>query len=704
MTSNKTCCVPGCVTSSEVKEVLHRFPNPLKDKERFNTWLYAVGGEILRLSNDHIFKYRRICHRHFEERFWCRNNLLSKIAIPTKHIPGERGPGDIQEIWAREGIGQEERRRYRWGKFSRRSGCAAEPGNRNGRGGCARGGDGVRGRCSCQAAWESGAGGEEHGTLCPYTEASSRWEWHRPCPESRNYAGSCGQERRPSQGRRRRLREIRGDWQYAGTTWASIAKEINPESCNCGVSGWEMPYGNFLKNLQRYRLPEDHSCPGCMLPVGVLEDGIHLLARVLPLGQGKNVVSVYNILRDVWGSFCIHQLRAGLKQLSGEAKRGGRFIHRWWRNVTHWDLMYGYTPYKALHELRPEVVDWLVTPKRIGEGLCGEQAYVDLIYQEAVKFLQKEWKLPRDTPALKDWVAAGTCMRGKSGTGGVISVEIEGKRRRTRRYKGVDAVLYSDDQIVREILSPSQELMVVMHKSEGGKIRPVVKTGNEVNRKMDYLSEIVERGLYGSRVSTLFAGAFGNEEIDMGWVREVQDITTLKVPLDQGGFDQHQSKATIQAVLTAIGDVCIAATEPNSDYRKVWESLWHSLIGRRVEIRFGGESMIWGNGIPSGWRWTALLDTMLNYCSLMAIRNVRQRQTGRGIPLGPVCVQGDDVLMTMRDLDDASTLIEGYGEAGYEVHPAKTFFSYERGEFLRRSYEVSGITGYIHTDAICDTV
>lgn len=48
----------------------------------------------------------------------------------------------------------------------------------------------------------------------------------------------------------------------------------------------------------------------------------------------------------------------------------------------------------------------------------------------------------------------------------------------------------------------------------GGKIRPVAKTGNAVNRKMNYLSEVLERGLHGSRLSTLFAGEAGNERID----------------------------------------------------------------------------------------------------------------------------------------------------------------------------------------------
>ncbi|CAB3231574.1 unnamed protein product [Arctia plantaginis] len=82
------CCVPGCPNSSGSEEILHKFPNPERERELFNTWLYAIGGDIVQLENNHIFKYRRVCHLHFEEKYWCRNNRLSKIAVPTKNMPG----------------------------------------------------------------------------------------------------------------------------------------------------------------------------------------------------------------------------------------------------------------------------------------------------------------------------------------------------------------------------------------------------------------------------------------------------------------------------------------------------------------------------------------------------------------------------------------------------------------------------------------
>ncbi|XP_047039802.1 uncharacterized protein LOC124644475 isoform X2 [Helicoverpa zea] len=66
---------------------LHWFPNPEKDIARFRIWVHTIGGEILSLSNENIYKLRRVCHAHFEEKYCCLNNRISNIAIPTLLIP-----------------------------------------------------------------------------------------------------------------------------------------------------------------------------------------------------------------------------------------------------------------------------------------------------------------------------------------------------------------------------------------------------------------------------------------------------------------------------------------------------------------------------------------------------------------------------------------------------------------------------------------
>ncbi|RVE51568.1 hypothetical protein evm_003700 [Chilo suppressalis] len=67
---------------------LHVFPNPEKDWDRFNTWILSIGGDIVNLSNDFIYKYRRVCHAHFEDKYHCHSNRLSNAAVPSLNVPG----------------------------------------------------------------------------------------------------------------------------------------------------------------------------------------------------------------------------------------------------------------------------------------------------------------------------------------------------------------------------------------------------------------------------------------------------------------------------------------------------------------------------------------------------------------------------------------------------------------------------------------
>lgn len=145
---------------------------------------------------------------------------------------------------------------------------------------------------------------------------------------------------------------------------------------------------------------------------------------------------------------------------------------------------------------------------------------------------------------------------------------------------------------------PNVERMRVMQKSEGAKVRPVVVGGNELYIKMDFLSELVEVGLQGSRISTLFAGASGNEEIDKMWLAEVRNTDTLKVPLDQSAFDNNQSKSTILGVLIGIERAIMTRKDVPEEYRIVWDAMWKSLTTYTPLVEMGGKTRAWENGIP----------------------------------------------------------------------------------------------------------
>lgn len=184
--------------------------------------------------------------------------------------------------------------------------------------------------------------------------------------------------------------------------------------------------------------------------------------------------------------------------------------------------------------------------------------------------------------------------------GGGINVYIDGRRHRSRSYKGIEPVWCTDEDMRRKMTMGTQERIVVIEKSEGGKIRPVVKAGNDLFRRMDFLSDWIEGGLMGSELSTLFMGPKKQYHREEHTRRLVRDPNWWKVPLDQSAFDQNQSKVCVEGCFRFLCD-WTSRTCSNKEYTKVGDAIETSLdMGIRVEC--GDKHWTWGNGMASGWR------------------------------------------------------------------------------------------------------
>ncbi|AXA52555.1 putative poly-capsid [Linepithema humile toti-like virus 1] len=493
--------------------------------------------------------------------------------------------------------------------------------------------------------------------------------------------------------------ETEGCWNYARfTKELGIKYRKSQESVpgHCDTSGWSMEYSTFQMNLLRYRIDTGHTCHFCSIGKGVFEDSIHVLGRMYPpdTEEHRAIWAHFHMIKKLVGpNACRHAVMRACKIATGLLKLGGPYITPAWRVLAYWELAYGYVPYKDNTDMIPEVREWLCTHRVLG-GFLPEDLYLEFMFYETVEFMASEWITPPEWLPPSDWARSGKWMEGKAGTGQKHTLEVGGKRVRTRRMKPLQGVFVDDDSARKELSLSCREEMHVIQKSESGKIRPVVKTGDCLNRKMNYLSEVVERGLYGSRLSSLFAGDRGNEEIDLDLLSAVKDGSDWCVPLDQGAFDQHQSKKSVLVVLAGILSYVLPRIG-NSEVQDIGAALWDSLNVRGATVTCGKEDLgMWNNGLPSGWRWTALLDTVLNICSFRVIKKLCERARGHEVTIRHFYAQGDDVIFTCPDLHDIRDIINLYGIIGYEVHPEKTYLSRYRGEFLRRNYEPWGITGY----------
>ncbi|XP_073958547.1 uncharacterized protein [Choristoneura fumiferana] len=87
---SKKCCVPNCDTKITDNIIMHLFPNPDKDTERFNVWKDAIGGHILSLDPHTVFDLRKVCHLHFEPCYHTRSKRLTRNAVPTLQLSDQK--------------------------------------------------------------------------------------------------------------------------------------------------------------------------------------------------------------------------------------------------------------------------------------------------------------------------------------------------------------------------------------------------------------------------------------------------------------------------------------------------------------------------------------------------------------------------------------------------------------------------------------
>lgn len=487
------------------------------------------------------------------------------------------------------------------------------------------------------------------------------------------------------------------EWDYQGLTKA-IEKddaEIRSDVCKCkGQRALNSEGTAFNDNLRRYRLPKHTSCRGCNIGSGIYEDAVHMLLRMADKKSAELISILYEASKNSKSAICQCKFQKYLKRQTAYLKLGGKFIHESWRWGVHWEMFFGYAAYRGVKTMGGEIEEWLVNRRVLG-GPLGEERYMRMMAEETLKLCQEEWKTPKSTDCIEDWVSTGEWMRGKAGNGKTTTVRIDGKDKKTRRMKGVDAVYRSDKHMCDDLTQVKDEVFAVMEKSEGVKVRPVVKTGADMFRKMDFLSQWVEDGFYYSGLSTLFGGPSNHEDIDEELMRCAEDSSLWKIPLDQSNFDWHQSKLSIEVVMATMG-IWISRKVNSVEFNRVWEAMWDSLLARRVVVRGEGIQYEWSNGLPSGLRWTALLDTILNITSFRVAVRLAESRLRRKINIHCHKSQGDDIAFGVKDLEEAKWIIHIYNKLGYEAHPAKTYFSRYRTEFLRKSYEAGlGITGYI---------
>jgi hypothetical protein len=174
----------------------------------------------------------------------------------------------------------------------------------------------------------------------------------------------------------------------------------------------------------------------------------------------------------------------------------------------------------------------------------------------------------------------------------------------------------------------------------------------------------------------------------------------VSMPFDQAHFDWQQNKEmliiALDAIFRFIQERC---TWPNvSELLRNVERVKRSLTSEEAHLllrKEGGETVviIIEKGIISGWRWTAFLDTMMNYGEAYVAEKVVSKRLGTSF-LRDIVAQGDDDKFRFTRYAGAIGLYMAYLEMNFEANPSKFWISFERDEYLRQVIEPNVVWGY----------
>lgn len=365
-----------------------------------------------------------------------------------------------------------------------------------------------------------------------------------------------------------------------------------------------------------------------------------------------------------------------LTEISAYAKQHGSSFSPNWENFVNIELACGYyeaAPDKDLYErVREWVSQKTFTPK-------DDQLFVDEItsvLKNLFRDIPIDHLLPREFARNRNnWATSGSSQT-------KALFDIDGKR--ASRSKWATALSLTDDEIHDMLFKVDRAPLVASEVQGPGKSRIIISSGDILHIQMSYISRLIERSLHTKlqSISSLFFTNTQTVNMFFDTLNTLSSGTIFFCPIDQSSFDANQPKSHVIALLNVIKSVVPSYAKP------VMDNIIYSVISSSVRV--GDKLIPYQNGVLSGWRWTALIGTLLNYASAQAICNIHGIMTLNNL------FQGDDVSCISTSVTDIDKLIKLYEYYGYVVNPKKFWLSTKRHEYLRRLYKPNTITGYVN--------
>jgi len=342
----------------------------------------------------------------------------------------------------------------------------------------------------------------------------------------------------------------------------------------------------------------------------------------------------------------------------------------------------------------PEVIDnWVVN--EIKHTLDGnENLFYEIFSQGVDEYINKLTIKPKQHISYYRYLTNIS----KWGLGGSTNIKLNKNNRiqtdrglmKIKQTKWSNAIQMDTDDIYYKTLTKDHVDVKLVIKVSKGKVRKVMASDTEFYLICNYLDYYISKSFETFDSSTLL---YNNKQRFYFWCNFANSTLNdkIKLPIDQDSFDQHCSYRMIRICVDKITDILFSCGM-NEMEAKFWKN--------RVIYLFENNYLIYKdnkihvkNGLLSGWKWTALLGTMINYSELYIVRSYEKLFFNNEID--EYNVQGDDImLILLTNIIIVYFIYIMYIEMNFNINPRKFFNSRKRNEYLRKISENGIVTGY----------
>jgi hypothetical protein len=380
-----------------------------------------------------------------------------------------------------------------------------------------------------------------------------------------------------------------------------------------------------------------------------------------------------------------------IKELSIYMKVNGEKKEKRWRYLVDLNRLSDYLEPKDESEFEKDVIDWV--QRDVLHTWDGDEEKWYSIFEEEVKKVFSSGKMPEKILSVDDflqnydlWATTGSAYDSDVSVKFTAYDNLRNRTLTAKKTKWSTAWTLGLSKLKKIFYKKKKQINKAMIKSEPAKQRAVIAGDLTLYLKQAYISQYLDQAFKGSKLSTLWMNKQQNFEL---WQSMAFD-GTWRMPLDQDEFDKNVSLRQVQIINSCIYEWLQSILAPESTL-EIMRLIIYAMDGGYVFVN--NKSIPVTNGILSGWRWTAFLDTIVNICEKnMAVRWA----SSHGLNSEPIdfCAQGDDDWFKFSEYRQALMIWLAYYSFGLKVNPNKFFISTTRDEFLRRVFDKNIITGY----------